>query len=472
MLEKVIGGKGIVSFGQYAFFNCVKLTELSLGKNIKLIGNAAFTNTGLKNVDLPEGLKSVGGGAFHTVHITERPEGAIIKYTVTFHGNGLTFTDGTTENSIVYTSAGQVLDGQYKIPNGINVCWYTDKSCTTRVPISRDGTINIGVSKNIDLYAKEATFVLKSGDTFNSLIPDETTAIYFTDEEMPDGAETIDVDADGDSGAIAWMEGTVMKVSTQISDVKVISNVNSKNMFSKKVNLEEIHFDNIDTSATTNMQSLFLNCSKLKTLDLTTFNTSKVNNMEAMFYMCSNLLELDIDHFDTKNVTNMSMMFLMCSKLNVLNVKNFDTGKVTDMSYMFSTCQSLTELNVSSFNTSNVKNMMQMFYNCNNLITLNLSSFDTSNVTNMNKMWYNCKSLTMLDLSNFNTTKVTAMDCTFYACHGMTILILGENFRLVGETYSIPASSWMNSSGEIFESDGTNSNLPSNVADTYKKMTN
>ena len=111
------------------------------------------------------------------------------------------------------------------------MCWYTDKSCTTRVPISRDGTINIGVSKNIDLYAKEATFVLKSGDTFNSLIPDETTAIYFTDEEMPDGAETIDVDADGDSGAIAWMEGTVMKVSTQISDVKVISNVNSKNMF-------------------------------------------------------------------------------------------------------------------------------------------------------------------------------------------------------------------------------------------------
>ena len=122
---------------------------------------------------------------------TKRPEGAIIKYTVTFHGNGLTFTDGTTENSIVYTSAGQVLDGQYKIPNGINVCWYTDKSCTTRVPISRDGTINIGVSKNIDLYAKEATFVLKSGDTFNSLIPDETTAIYFTDEEMPDAQKQL-----------------------------------------------------------------------------------------------------------------------------------------------------------------------------------------------------------------------------------------------------------------------------------------
>ncbi|MFR3345380.1 MAG: hypothetical protein ACLTS6_16115 [Anaerobutyricum sp.] len=92
---------------------------------------------------------------------TKRPEGAIIKYTVTFHGNGLTFTDGTTENSIVYTSAGQVLDGQYKIPNGINVCWYTDKSCTTRVPISRDGTINIGVSKKYRFICQGSDICLK-----------------------------------------------------------------------------------------------------------------------------------------------------------------------------------------------------------------------------------------------------------------------------------------------------------------------
>ena len=55
-------------------------------------------------------------------------------------------------------------------------------------------------------------------------------------------------------------------------------------------------------------------------------------------------------------------------------------------------------------------------------------------------------------------------------CHGMTTLILGENFKFVGDTYSIPLSSWVNSNGEMFESDGTNSNLPSNVADVYKKM--
>lgn len=71
LLKRVIGGEGIVSFGRYAFYNCVRLTEFKLGKNVKLIGNAAFTNTELKNVDLPEGLKSVGDGAFHTIHLTE-----------------------------------------------------------------------------------------------------------------------------------------------------------------------------------------------------------------------------------------------------------------------------------------------------------------------------------------------------------------------------------------------------------------
>ena len=113
--------------------------------------------------------------------------------------------------------------------------------------------------------------------------------------------------------------------------------------------------------------------------------------------------------------------------------------------------------------------MQQMFYDCNKIVNLNISSFDTSNVTNMSKMWYNCKSISVLDLSGFNTSKVTTMDYAFYACHGMTTLILGENFKFVGDTYSIPLSSWINSNGEMFESDGTNSNLPNNVADIYKK---
>ena len=137
---------------------------------------------------------------------------------------------------------------------------------------------------------------------------------------------------------------------------------------------------------------------------------------------------------------------------------------------MFSSCQSLTDLNLSSFDTSNVKNMLQMFYDCNNLQTLNISSFNTQNVTNMNKMWYNCKSIVTLDLSKFDTGKVKSMDYIFYACHGMTTLKLGEKFAFIGNACSIPASQWKNLAGDIFESDGTDCNFPSNVSDTYMKL--
>ena len=530
---------------------------------------------------------------------TTKPEGEMKKYLVTFHGNGLNFTDGTTENTIVYLSDGHIIDGQYKVPNGTNVCWYTDTTYKTRFYISNDGSINDGITQNLDLYAKEATFEIKNGDAFNALIPENAMVVSFTDEIKPAGVDIIDVDADGDSGVTAWMESDVLKVSTQINGVKVIANSNCKNMFYKKSNLTAIDFGNIDTSYVTNMQAMFsgckqlqkldvsmfdtsnvrnmnsmfyscenltdldvsmfrtdkvtnlghmfVDCKTLKELDLSHFNTenvtnieylfqrcsnlisvnitnwntskvttmqcmfsecgnlknidlshfdtsnvitmrrlfhrclsltsidlsnidtSKVTNMEAMFYMCSNLTNLNIQHFETKNVTNMSMMFLLCSKLKTLDVTGFHTEKVTDMSHMFSSCQSLTELDLSSFDTSHVKNMLQMFYDCNRLLTLNISSFDTSNVTNMNKMWYNCKNITLLDLSSFNTTKVTSMEYTFYACHGMTTLVLGDTFHFVGDTYSIPLSSWKNSGGEIFESDGTICNIPSNIADVYTK---
>ena len=84
------------------------------------------------------------------------------------------------------------------------------------------------------MYAKEATFVLQNGDDFNSLIPDEATVVYFTDEIMPETASLINVDDDGDCGVVAWMDGTVMKVSSQISDVNVIANQNCKKYVQQK----------------------------------------------------------------------------------------------------------------------------------------------------------------------------------------------------------------------------------------------
>lgn len=40
----------------------------------------------------------------------------------------------------------------------------------------------------------------------NKLIPDDVASVMFTDEEMPDGAVAIDMDADGDGGVVGWID--------------------------------------------------------------------------------------------------------------------------------------------------------------------------------------------------------------------------------------------------------------------------
>ena len=45
-----------------------------------------------------------------------------------------------------------------------------------------------------------------------------------------------------------------------------------------------------------------------------------------------------------------------------------------------------------------------------------------------------------------------------------------KDFAFVGSTYSIPLSRWKNSKGEVFDSDGTVSNIPDKAADVYSKL--
>lgn len=67
-LEEIGGG---------AFVNCFKLASFKMSKNLKVIHAHAFRNTSLERVSLPEGLKTIGDGAFlknldlESVHIPD-----------------------------------------------------------------------------------------------------------------------------------------------------------------------------------------------------------------------------------------------------------------------------------------------------------------------------------------------------------------------------------------------------------------
>ena len=336
---------------------------------------------------------------------TEKPSKSTKGYTVTFHGNGLKFADGTDKNMVVYNSSGQIVEGSYKEAVGTGVEWYSDKTCKNKVEISDDGVPQVELTGDLDLWAKEMTFTLVAGSSFNDKIPNIATEVIFTDEVKPKGKDVIDVDADGDGGVVAWLdddEGTVMKVSTQIPGVKVQAAKYSANMFFSRSNLQKIDLKMLDTQNVTDMHNIFSGCSGLTSLDLTPLDTQNVTNMSAMFDDCPCLVSLDLAPLDTQNVTNMSWMFSGCSGLTSLDLSPLDTQKVTVMNQMFNDCPGLTSLDLSPLDTQNVIDMECMFAGCIKLAEIDCSSMDAKKVISAADMFCYCKNLSKLKLPTFS----------------------------------------------------------------------
>ena len=226
---------------------------------------------------------------------TEKPSKSTKGYTVTFHGNGLKFADGTDENMVVYNSSEQIVEGSYKEAVGTGVGWYSDEACKSRVIISDDGIPQGKLTGDLDLWAKEMTFTLVSGTNFNYKMPNSTAEVMFTDEVKPKDKWIIDVDEDEDGGVVAWLDddaGTVMKVSTQIPGVKVQAAKDSGDMFFNRRKLQKIDLKMLDTYNTASMRGMFYLCSGLKSLDLSPLDTQNVTGMDGMFSYCSALTSL------------------------------------------------------------------------------------------------------------------------------------------------------------------------------------
>ena len=63
-LESVVFGKNVETIGNNAFEMCVNLKSVNLPKSIRSIGSYAFFRTGLKDIQLSEGLLKIETGAF------------------------------------------------------------------------------------------------------------------------------------------------------------------------------------------------------------------------------------------------------------------------------------------------------------------------------------------------------------------------------------------------------------------------
>ena len=419
----------------------------------------------------------------------KKPSKSILGYTVTFHGDkdaGLVFDDGSDVNEVIYNGNGQIVNGAFKVPGEFAteaVSWFTDKAMTNKVDVNEDGTVQMDLSRDVDLWAKVKTFEVKGYkyveeqkgyvNQFEKLIPKTVTSIIFTDEVKPTSASIIDVDDDGDGGVVAWTENddTVMKISTQIQGVKVQGNTNSKSMFAYQEQLQNIDFANFDAKYITVAEGMFFDCKGLQELDISNFDVGNIERAGCMFadcknleilnmpnkkfsklksiccyneysvkegkyniiatYIsifegCSSLTNLDLSSLDTSNVKDMSRMFDKCSGLTSLDLTPLNTANVTDMNNMFSFCSGLTNLDLTPLDTTNVTNMFYMFSACSSLTSLDLTPLNTAKVTDMGSMFSGCSGLTSLDLTTLNTSKVTSMRGMFDDCSGLANLDLNS----------------------------------------------
>ena len=84
-------------------------------------------------------------------------------------------------------------------------------------------------------------------------------------------------------------------------------------------------------------------------------------------------------------------------------------------------------------------------------------------------MFSNCSGLTSLDLTPLDTQKVTDMSYMFVGCSALISLTTDTNFKFVGKSYRLDGT-WQNTAGETFNGNDSTANFPSNVADTYTKI--
>ncbi len=216
-----------------------------------------------------------------------------------------------------------------------------------------------------------------------------------------------------------------------LSTEDIVANEDMSYSFYNFTSVEEIAFNNFDTSIVTSMNNMFCLCTSLTILDVSKWNTSNVTDMAELFNECNSLSSIDLSNFDTSKVTTISAMFRKCTSLTNLDLSNFDTSNMTNFAYLFEHCTTLVELDISGWDTSNVTNMKAMFFNNTSMTTpLDLSHFDTSNVTDMSMMFAYCRFLTELDISSFDTSKVTNMKQMFDTCSALEVIYIGEGWTI------------------------------------------
>ncbi|SOC16333.1 BspA family leucine-rich repeat surface protein [Pseudobutyrivibrio ruminis] len=268
-------------------------------------------------------------------------------------------------------------------------------------------------------------------------------AVYVSTE----GSKNLGFTDQNDTTAMPpWFSHITPVKKVHFKDVKLL---NAYDLFGNCFSIEEIIFENVDTSQCVDMGRMFYFCENLTTLKITNpLDTSNVCKMDEMFAGCKKLKTLDGENnfngqsglfTDTSNVKAFDWMFYQCYELESIDLSCIDSSSAETMIAMFlvspyhqskiKTIKLPADLKLAkdvskmfansvlleggfsttNWDTSRVTTMDQMFFNCFKLSELDVSNWNTSSVTNIEHAFDRCESLQILDISNWDVAKVTNM---------------------------------------------------------------
>lgn len=406
-IVRVEVGEGVTSIGNYTFYCCTFLEQLTLPESLERIGNYAFRYcTALESITLPEGLQYIGTSAFNGCSgLTKVEIGSCIQ------NIGSSAFRNCSALTSVYINAtkGLVTMNGSPFDSHTDVIWaYVGGSCGSNLTWTLDNTAGIlTISGEGDMTSCGWNTRSDSPNIRSVVVESGVTSIYqsafsgctaLTSIELPETLTSI--------GYSAFAECSALKDVTLPEGLEELGG----RAFYDCTALESV---TLPSSLQTIRYSAFCKCASLKAVDLPEGLTSIAN---STFLGCTALESITLpDSLQTIGDT----AFSGCTALKSIVLPE---SLQTIGNKAFSDCTGLTEVYIP-------KNMTWTTGNTISEGSLSAGDLSTYEET-ATGVFRNCTALTSVTIEE----GVTAIpERTFYGCAALTEIHLPKSVTTVGQ---------------------------------------
>lgn len=360
-----------VTSAAYAFYNMKSLTSIT-GLSRWDTSKITTMNSMFKGCT---GLKSLDFSSFNTKNVTDFSSmmygcTALSKITVadTFATTYLPTPGSSTGLTYVSSRMGLTIAGN--LSNALSGYNFTsdNRTVTYDTSTASEDDESDNESPNEDSNDTEApapTALMNVSNLAQAMTQlkesgTEVTAISFGNYQVPETARAFDVSGTGSSAILAFVkEGeNRLYVTNSAGGTLVFGEGNSISFDENEAfaDIENIEYQNVDTSQVTSAASAFSGMKKLTSIGgLENWNTANITTMNRMCYQCEALQSIaGMEKWDTSKVTDMSEAFAGCLSLSDASpTDGWDTSSVTNKENMFAgaLCEKAPEIANDTENT-------------------------------------------------------------------------------------------------------------------------